>query len=116
VTTKALPDITDGARDIEPLVCKAEKRKSAIVLIQNGVGIKKAHRTRFPRNPVISAVTIVSAEQTSHSVVRRNRRTKISFKPYSDGLGGKTPESQDLVRREVSPSTASYEIQRSSTR
>ena len=65
MTTKALPDITDDARDTEPLLCKAEKRKSAIVLIQNGVGIKKAHRTRFPRNPVISAVTIVSAEQTA---------------------------------------------------
>jgi hypothetical protein len=30
---KVLPDIIDDARDIEPLICKAEKKKSAIVLI-----------------------------------------------------------------------------------
>ena len=99
VTTKALPDITDDARDIEPLVRKAQDGRSCIVLIQNGVGIEEAHRSRFPRNPIVSAVTIVSAEQISQGVVRQNRWTRISMGPYSDGLGARTPEAKEIQKR-----------------
>ncbi|KAF2404805.1 2-dehydropantoate 2-reductase [Trichodelitschia bisporula] len=98
VTTKALPDVTDDARDIEPLVRRGADGKTAIVLIQNGVGVEEAHRARFPRNPLISAVTVISAEQISHGVVRQNRWTRISLGPYSDGLGGRTEEARELVR------------------
>ncbi|KIW09301.1 uncharacterized protein PV09_00217 [Verruconis gallopava] len=96
VTTKALPDITDDSKDIEPLIRKAPNGKTCIVLIQNGVGVEEPHRQRFPRNPLVSAVTIISAEQISHGVVRQNRWTRISFGAYSDGLGGKTPEASEL--------------------
>jgi len=99
VTTKALPDVTDDAQDIEPLVRRAPDGKTCIVLIQNGVGIEEAHRQRFPRNPIVSAVTIVSAEQVSHGVIRQNRWTRISMGPYSDGLGGRTPEAQEIWKR-----------------
>jgi 2-dehydropantoate 2-reductase len=99
VTTKALPDITDDSMDIEPLVRKATEGKTCIVLIQNGVGVEEPHRLRFPRNPLVSAVTIISAEQISHGVVRQNRWTRISFGSYSDGLGGRTAEAKELQRR-----------------
>ena len=94
VTTKALPDITDDAADIEPLVRRGidhnnnddkKKNKSCIVLIQNGVGIEETHRRRFPFNPIVSAVTIISAEQIRHGVVRQNRWTRISLGGYSSG-------------------------------
>lgn len=85
VTTKALPDITDDALDIEPLV---RRGKTCIVLIQNGVGVEDAHRQRFPSNPIVSAVTIISAEQIRPGVVRQNRWTRISMGAYSDGYGG----------------------------
>jgi len=85
VTTKALPDITDDSKDIEPLVQKAVDGKTCIVLIQNGVGVEEPHRTRFPQNPIISAVTIISAEQIEQGVIRQNRWTRISMGPYSDG-------------------------------
>jgi 2-dehydropantoate 2-reductase len=96
VTTKALPDVTDDSKDIEPLVRKGGPEKTCIVLIQNGVGIEEAHRQRFPANPIVSTVTIISAEQLKHGVVRQNRWTRISMGPYSDGLGGNSQEAKKL--------------------
>ncbi|KAI2617798.1 2-dehydropantoate 2-reductase [Hypoxylon sp. NC1633] len=83
VTTKALPDRTDDATLIAPLV----SAKSCIVLIQNGVGVEDPYRKRFPDNPIVSGVTVVSAEQIRHGVIRQNRWTRISLGPYGDGLG-----------------------------
>ncbi|KAG9500171.1 hypothetical protein J7337_008639 [Fusarium musae] len=88
VTTKALPDINDDSSIIEPLVGP----KSCIVLIQNGVGVEEPFRKRFPNNPIVSAVTVVSAEQTSPGTIRQNRWTRISIGPYIDGLASKDSE------------------------
>ncbi|KAK3078156.1 hypothetical protein LTS18_008308, partial [Coniosporium uncinatum] len=96
LTTKALPDVTDDSKDIEPLVRKAPDGKTSVMLIQNGVGIEEAHRSRFPQNPIISAVTIASAEQISHGVIKQNRWTRISMGPYSDGFGGKSEKAKAL--------------------
>lgn len=83
VTTKALPDRGDGSALISPLVGPS----TVIVIIQNGVGVEAPYRARFPPNPIVSAVTVISAEQTSHGVVRQNRWTRISIGPYTDGRG-----------------------------
>ncbi|KAF2668915.1 2-dehydropantoate 2-reductase [Microthyrium microscopicum] len=99
VTTKALPDVTDDSEDIAPLVEAGGDGKSAIVLIQNGVGVEEPHRKRFPKNPIVSAVTIISAEQISQGTVRQNRWTRISCGAYSDGLGGKTSAALALCKR-----------------
>ncbi|KAF2754042.1 2-dehydropantoate 2-reductase [Pseudovirgaria hyperparasitica] len=99
VTTKALPEVTDDSKDIEPLVRKSADGKTCIVLIQNGVGVEEAHRSRFPANPIVSAVTIASVEQIEHGLIKQNKWTRISMGPYSDGLGGRTHESVELVRR-----------------
>ncbi|KAI0395259.1 2-dehydropantoate 2-reductase [Xylariaceae sp. FL0594] len=102
VTTKALPDVTDDAALIAPLVTSPH---TCIVLIQNGVGVEAPYRERFPRNPIVSAVTVVSAEQVSQGVIRQNRWTRISLGPYgSFGMSkgkNKTAESEpyDVVRR-----------------
>lgn len=69
---------------IAPLVSP----RTCIVLIQNGVGVEAPYRERFPQNPIVSAVTIVSAEQVSQGVIRQNRWTRISLGPYTYGLGG----------------------------
>ncbi|KAF4459028.1 2-dehydropantoate 2-reductase [Fusarium albosuccineum] len=92
VTTKALPDISDDSSIITPLVGP----KSCIVLIQNGVGVEEPFRKRFPDTPIVSAVTVVSAEQTSPGTIRQNRWTRISIGPYTDGLG---KEDSNLGRR-----------------
>lgn len=80
VCTKALPDVTDDSATIAPLV--PPDRPPTIVLIQNGVGVEHPHRRRFPTAPLVSAVTVVSAEQTSPGHVRQNRWTRISCGPF----------------------------------
>jgi 2-dehydropantoate 2-reductase len=94
VTTKALPDVVDDAQAIAPLV---RNDKAVVVLIQNGVGVEAPHRQRFPRNPIVSAVTIVSAEQVRPGVVVQNRWTRISLGPYADGTGAGT--DAEVLRR-----------------
>lgn len=83
VTTKALPDVSDDSEMITPLVGP----KSCIILIQNGVGVEEPFRRRFPNTPIVSAVTVVSAEQTEPGTIRQNRWTRISIGPYTDGRG-----------------------------
>ncbi|KAL1995397.1 hypothetical protein VTN49DRAFT_1584 [Thermomyces lanuginosus] len=98
VTTKALPDITDDAQQIAPLI---KSDKTCIVLIQNGVGVEEAHRARFPRNPIVSAVTVISAEQIRPGVIRQNRWTRISLGGYS------TPDKSKSSSDDGSSSLAS---------
>ncbi|CAK7211193.1 hypothetical protein SCUCBS95973_001050 [Sporothrix curviconia] len=79
VTTKALPDRVDDAATIAPLVSPS----STIVLIQNGVGVEAPYRARFPQTPIVSGVTIVSAEQIRPGVIRQNRWTRLHIGPYT---------------------------------
>ncbi|KAI0168988.1 ketopantoate reductase PanE/ApbA-domain-containing protein [Hypoxylon sp. FL1284] len=98
VTTKALPDRSDDAALIAPLV----SAKSCIVLIQNGVGVEEPYRTRFPQNPIVSAVTVISAEQIKNGLIRQNRWTRISLGPYGAGLAsppGEAASTAQVVRR-----------------
>ncbi|TDZ25483.1 putative 2-dehydropantoate 2-reductase [Colletotrichum orbiculare MAFF 240422] len=74
---------SDDSAMITPLIDPG----TCIVLIQNGVGVEEPFRKRFPRNPIVSAVTIVSAEQTAPGVIRQNRWTRISIGPHTGGLG-----------------------------
>ncbi|KAH8840353.1 hypothetical protein MCOR27_002478 [Pyricularia oryzae] len=97
VTTKALPDRVDDAATIAPLVTPG---KTCIVLIQNGVGVEAPYRSRFPSNPIVSAVTVVSAELVDPGTVRQNRWTRLYLGPYvnsasySDDAEGKSGSSQ----------------------
>lgn len=91
VTTKAIPDVSDDSAMIAPLVGP----KTCVVLIQNGVGVEDPFRRRFPSTPIVSAVTIVSAEQISPGVIRQNRWTRISIGPYTRGLSDPPPAEKD---------------------
>lgn len=84
VTTKALPDVTNDAHDIAPVVTSGLDG-SCIVLIQNGVGIEEVHRQEFGDNPIVSAVTVISAEQIKHGLIRQNRWTRITMGCYTNG-------------------------------
>ncbi|TKY88780.1 hypothetical protein EX895_002411 [Sporisorium graminicola] len=84
VTTKALPDVTNDAHDLRPLVTRGVGG-SCIVLIQNGVGIEEVHRAEYSENPIVSAVTVISAEQVRHGVIRQNRWTRITMGTYTNG-------------------------------
>jgi 2-dehydropantoate 2-reductase len=87
VTTKALPDRADDSTTIAPLVGP----RTVIVLIQNGVGVEDPYRRRFPRAPIVSAVTIVSAAQTSPGTVTQYRWTRIHMGPYTDSASSSPP-------------------------
>lgn len=81
VSTKALPDVSDDSEILEGLA----NRGAAIVLIQNGLGVEEPYAMRFPSAVILSAVTIVSAAQTSPGVIKHNRWTRISIGPYLPG-------------------------------
>jgi 2-dehydropantoate 2-reductase len=81
VSTKALPDVSDDSEILEGLVGQG----TAIVLVQNGLGVEEPYLKRFPSAIILSAVTIVSAAQTSHGVIKHNRWTRISIGPYLPG-------------------------------
>lgn len=90
VTTKALPDILDDSELIQDIVTP---EKTSIVLIQNGVGVEEPHRRRFPKNPILSAVTVVSAAQVAHGKIVQNRWTRISIGPYLESASQNTQQS-----------------------
>ena len=98
VTTKALPrDANSGANLIKPVV----HPRTTIVLIQNGIGIEDPYREAFPNNVLLSAVTVVSAEQIEQGVVRQNRWTRISVGPFTGGTGpshGGSEKTKQFVR------------------
>lgn len=78
VCTKALPDRSDDSKLIEPVVSP----DTAIVLIQNGLGVEQPYAQRFPHSPIVSAVTIASCAQVSDGHVKHNRWTRINIGPY----------------------------------
>ncbi|KAK3292506.1 ketopantoate reductase PanE/ApbA-domain-containing protein [Chaetomium fimeti] len=105
VTTKALPDRSDDSALIAPLV----GANSCIVLIQNGVGVEQPYRIRFPATPIISAVTVISAEQTSPGTIRQNRWTRIHIGPYSDSASfSPASDNNNASNTRSSSSTATY--------
>lgn len=96
VSTKALPDVSD---DSEILVGLVKGGHTAIVLIQNGLGVEDPYTKRFPSATILSAVTIVSAAQTEPGVIKHNRWTRISIGPY-------LPGSTDTTAQDAAGKTA----------
>jgi len=78
VSTKALPDVSDDSAILEGLVGP----QTAIVLIQNGLGVEAPYAQRFPQAAICSAVTIASCAQTSPGHIKHNRWTRINSGPY----------------------------------
>lgn len=79
VATKALPDRSDEAALVEPLVGAA----SALVLVQNGVGVEEPYRRRFPSTPIVSGIAFMSAEQVRPGIVRQIIGTRLVLGPYA---------------------------------
>jgi 2-dehydropantoate 2-reductase len=78
VSTKALPDVSDDSAILEGLVGD----KTAIVLIQNGLGVEEPYAKRFAHAAICSAVTIATCAQPSHGLIKHNRWTRINSGPY----------------------------------
>ncbi|KAK8092063.1 2-dehydropantoate 2-reductase [Apiospora hydei] len=69
VCSKAIPTTQSTAELIRPAVSTSEQHKTAIVLIQNGVGIEEPYAQAFPENPLISTVVYLPATQVRPAVV-----------------------------------------------
>ncbi|KAF2849713.1 2-dehydropantoate 2-reductase [Plenodomus tracheiphilus IPT5] len=92
VSTKALPDVSDDSVILEGLVSE----ETAIVLIQNGLGVEAPYKTRFPDIPICSAVTIATCAQPTHGNIKHNRWTRINSGPYLPHLDtGNAPLPSD---------------------
>ena len=87
VSTKALPDVSDDSEILEGLVSTT----TAIVLIQNGLGVEGPYATRFPSAAILSAVTIATCAQPSHGQIKHNRWTRINSGPYLPHLDTSSP-------------------------
>ncbi|EXJ60136.1 2-dehydropantoate 2-reductase [Cladophialophora yegresii CBS 114405] len=79
VSTKALPNISDDSKLLEGLITPG---RTAIVLIQNGLGVEEPYASRFPDATILSAVTIASCAQPSNGHIKHNRWTRINIGPY----------------------------------
>lgn len=77
VSTKALPDVSDDSAILEGLVSE----RTAIVLIQNGLGVEEPYSKRFPSTAICSAVTIATCAQPSNGLIKHNRWTRINSGP-----------------------------------
>jgi 2-dehydropantoate 2-reductase len=56
--------------------------RTAIVLVQNGLGVEEPYAKRFPHASILSAVTIASVAQPNPGHIKHNRWTRISIGPY----------------------------------
>ncbi|KAF1912960.1 ketopantoate reductase PanE/ApbA-domain-containing protein [Ampelomyces quisqualis] len=91
VSTKALPDVSDDSAILERLVGDT----TAIVLIQNGLGVEDPYTKRFPHAAICSAVTIATCAQPEHGLIKHNRWTRINSGPYLPHLDTGSAKATD---------------------
>lgn len=75
VCTKALPD----AKTAETIAPAVTEGRTAIVLVQNGIGIEQEFAKRFPRNPLLSCVVYLPTTQVSPGHVEMGKREKLEL-------------------------------------
>lgn len=80
VATKNIPDVRPNVLDIvEPAVTP---RTTTIVLLQNGLNIEKPIVERFPENVVLSGVSIISASEQPHGVIKHEFTDTAKIGPF----------------------------------
>lgn len=78
VTTKAFPRQTDN-HSVQSLIAPIVSPLTAIVLIQNGIGVEQPYRDRFPHNPIISCVAYLPTTQTTPGVVHHTEVERLQL-------------------------------------
>ncbi|GMM27809.1 hypothetical protein DAMA08_005250 [Martiniozyma asiatica (nom. inval.)] len=101
VTTKNIPDVSP----IEDIMKPAVSENTAIVLLENGVGIERATIAAFPKNSVISGVTLIGSTLYG-DVVKHVGSDTVSFGPFEnknipmDGQIEKAKKFQEIYYNE----------------
>ncbi|KAJ1861805.1 hypothetical protein H4R99_002402 [Coemansia sp. RSA 1722] len=85
VCTKALPNRGDNS----DIIAKAVGKDTAIVVIQNGIGIEDPFVARYPNNPVISVVAYIDASQPSIGVIEHGSSSGLVLGSHPQANIGK---------------------------
>ncbi|KAI9491019.1 ketopantoate reductase PanE/ApbA-domain-containing protein [Zychaea mexicana] len=96
VTLKALPDVYNVAEVIAPAVSDKE---TAIVLIQNGLGVEAPLLERFPDNPLISIVAYIATLQDGPGRTRHLGGESLRMGILDAKSEPKAREFQDRFKR-----------------
>ncbi|KAL2811536.1 ketopantoate reductase PanE/ApbA C terminal-domain-containing protein [Aspergillus granulosus] len=104
VTTKAFPSREQGINGSRSSPGSQSETSSsssssrphkptAIVLIQNGLGIEREYRAHFPHNPIISCVAYLPTTQTAPAVVHHTEveRLQLGMFPGAGSSGEQDP-------------------------
>ena len=81
LTAKALPEL-DSAGLIAPAI---RSPRTAIVLIQNGIGIEEPVAEAFPRNELLSSIAYIGATRIAPGVVQQKGAHQLTFGRYGGG-------------------------------
>lgn len=80
VATKNVPDVRPTVLDIiEPAVTP---EVTMVVLLQNGLNIEQPIIERFPNNIVLSGVSIISASESPHGVIKHDFTDSAKIGPF----------------------------------
>ena len=80
VATKNIPDVRPNVLDIiEPAVTP---ETTTVVLLQNGLNIEQPIIERFPKNVVLSGVSIISATEQPHGVIKHEFTDSAKVGPF----------------------------------
>ncbi|KAI7204631.1 6-phosphogluconate dehydrogenase C-terminal domain-like protein [Hortaea werneckii] len=96
VATKNVPD--NKPTVVELITPAVTPGITAILLLQNGLNIQQPVISQFPKNVVLSGVSLIGATETSHGVVRHD--------DSDDSKIGCFPESASLVSQAVAETSA----------
>ncbi|KAF3010859.1 hypothetical protein E8E13_009095 [Curvularia kusanoi] len=76
-SSKAIPGTVP--KWITPVVTPG---KTAIVLLQNGIGIEEEYRTAFPTNPIVSTVLYLPATQRPAGIIKHGEIERLEAGAY----------------------------------
>lgn len=90
-STKNIPDINPTLLDIiSPAVTEGH---TTILLLQNGLNIEKPIIERFPRNFVLSGVSLIGAAEVEHGIIRHDDSDSTKCGPFE----GQSVESERAI-------------------
>ena len=81
ICTKATPSVTRATvRVVEPAITPGA---TAIVLIQNGIGVEEPYSSAFPGTTIISCVAYLPTTQTAHAVFSHSEMEALHLGVYT---------------------------------
>ncbi|KAJ6073405.1 6-phosphogluconate dehydrogenase [Penicillium canescens] len=92
IATKTVSDPTDFVAKLAPVI----RPDTIIVLIQNGLNIERLYLTRYPKNIILSGISLTSAEEVRPGVVDQPTPDKITIGAF------RNPNLDACVERQAS--------------